>query len=137
MRRGEVVQYERPVWEPLVDLVGRDVAGCFMWMNEVELDDGLELHAYKSIATRRYLHLSVDGRAFGYAPRGRYAEISLLEALEEAFTGWEETSPAPRDPDAVRALLARHRGAPEPARHGATFSRASPSRGRVSPASDP
>jgi hypothetical protein len=106
--RGWMVQYERPVWEPLIELVGLDVVGCFMWMHEVELDDGLELHAYKSIATRRYLHLSVNGRAFAYVPRRRYAEISLAEALEEAFTGWEQALPPPPDPEAVRTLLARH-----------------------------
>jgi hypothetical protein len=106
-----MAQYERPVWEPLIDLVGLEVVGGFMWMNEVELDDGLEVHAYKSIATRRYLHLAVDGRAFRYRSSGRYEPITLREALEEAFTGWEETLPAPSDPDAVRALLERHRSA--------------------------
>jgi hypothetical protein len=106
-RRGRVTQYERPVWEPLIELVGLDVVGGFMWMNEVEFDDGLELHAYKSIATRRYLHLAVDGRAFRYGSPGRYAEITLREALEEAFTGWEDLLPAPRAPEAVRALLSR------------------------------
>jgi hypothetical protein len=107
MQFGESIQGERPVWEPLIELVGLAVVGCFMWMYEIELDDGLEVHAYKSIATRRYLHLSTDGRAFGYVPRGRYVEITLREALEEAFTGWQEVFPPPRDPDAVRALLAR------------------------------
>ena len=106
-RRGEMTQHERPVWGPLIDLVGLDVVGGFMWMHEVELDDGLELHAYKSIATRRYLHLAVDGRAFVYRSPGRYEEITLRAALVEAFTGWEELLPQPRDPDAVRALLAR------------------------------
>jgi hypothetical protein len=105
--RGELVQYERPVWEPLIELVGLEIVDGFMWMNELELDDGLEVHAFKSIATRRYLHLGVDGRAFRYHPSGRYEEITLREALEEAFTDWEVTLPLPSDPDAVRALLAR------------------------------
>jgi hypothetical protein len=106
-RRGDLVQYERPVWEPLIELVGLEVVDGFMWMNELELDEGLEVHAYKSIATRRYLHLAVDGRAFRYHSPGRYEEITVREALEEAFTGWEKTLPLPSDPDAVRALLAR------------------------------
>jgi hypothetical protein len=106
-RRGELVQFERPMWEPLIELVGLDVVDGFMWMNELELDDGLEVHAYKSIATRRYLHLGVDGRAFRYHPSDRYAEITLREALDEAFTDWEVTLPLPSDPEAVRALLAR------------------------------
>jgi hypothetical protein len=106
-RWGELVQCERPVWEPLIELVGLDIVGGFMWMNELELDDGLEVHAYKSIATRRYLHLAVDGRAFRYRSTGRYEEITSREALEEAFRDWEEALPPPSDPDAVRALLAR------------------------------
>ena len=112
------MQCERPVWEPLIDLVGFDVVGCFMWMHEVELDDGLEVHAYKSIATRRYLHLGVDGRAFIYRSPGHYSEVTLLEALEEAFTGWECTLPPAPDPDAVRALLLAHRSGSSQARHG-------------------
>ena len=104
-RWGEMTQYEQPVWGPLIELVGLDVVGGFMWMHEIELDDGLEVHAYKSIATRRYLHLAVDGRAFRYRTPGRYQEITLREALEEAFRDWEVTLPLPRDPDAVRALL--------------------------------
>lgn len=102
-----MTQYERPVWEPLVELVGLDVVGGFMWMNEIELDDGLEVHAYKSIAMRRCFHLATDGRAFRYRSPGRYEEITVREAVEEAFTDWEELFPPPRDPEAVRALLAR------------------------------
>jgi hypothetical protein len=108
VRSAELVQSERPVWEPLIELVGLEIVGGFMWMSELELDDGVEVHAYKSIATRRYLHLAVDGRAFAYRARF-YEEISLLEALEEAFANWETTFPLPRDPEAVRALLERHR----------------------------
>jgi hypothetical protein len=110
-RSGELVQYERPVWEPLIELVGLELVDGFMWMNELQLDDGLEVHAYKSIATRRYLHLGVDGRAFRYRSSDRYEEITLREALQEAFTDWEVTLPLPRDPEAVRALLERHRSA--------------------------
>jgi hypothetical protein len=106
-RLGEVTQFERPVWEPLIELVGLAVVDGFMWMNEVVLDDGLEVHAYKSIATRRYLHLAIDGRVFRYRSPGRYVQITPREAVEEVFTDWEETLPAPRDPAAVRALLAR------------------------------
>lgn len=109
MRSGVSVQYRWPVWEPLIELVGLDVVDGFMWMGELELDDGLEVHAYKSIATRRYLHLGVDGRAFAYRSWGRYEEVTLREALEEAFTDWETTLPEPQNPDAVRALLERHR----------------------------
>ena len=66
MLSGTLAQYERPDWDPLIDFVGLEVVGCFMWMDELELEDGLRVHAYKSIATRRYLHLGIDGRAFAY-----------------------------------------------------------------------
>ena len=109
MLSGELAQCERPDWRPLIALVGLDVVECFMWMHEVVLEDGLEVHAYKSIATRRYLHLGTDGRAFLYRSPERYEALTLIEALDEAFTGWEDLLPAPGDPDAVHALLARHR----------------------------
>jgi len=111
MQPGERVQGQRPVWEPLIELVGLELVGPFMWMNELELEDGLEVHAYKHFATRRYLHLGVDGRAFAYRSPGWDEEITLLEALEEGFANWETTLPEAEDPDAVRALLARHRSA--------------------------
>jgi hypothetical protein len=106
---GALAQRERPDWEPLIALVGLDVVGCFMWMNELVLEDGTRLHAYKSIATRRYLHLAVDGRAFAERANDRFERVTPLEALEAAFAGWEDLYPPPREPEAVRALLARHR----------------------------
>lgn len=62
-RKGRVVNWDRPVWEPLITLVPEHV-GDFMWMHEVELEDGTRLHAYKHWETRRYLHLDHGGRAF-------------------------------------------------------------------------
>lgn len=62
-KRGRVVNYESPIWEPLVTLAA-DHVGDFMWMHEVELEDGVRLHAYKHCETRRYLHLDHGGRAF-------------------------------------------------------------------------
>ena len=106
---GALAQYERPDWEPLIALVGVDVVGCFMWMNELELEDGLRVHAYKGIATRRYLHVGVDGRTFAHRPPDRFEEVTPPEALEAAFAEWEALLPLPCDPGAVRALLARHR----------------------------
>jgi hypothetical protein len=105
---GTLAQFERPDWEPLISLVGLDVVDCFMWMNELELEDGLRVHAYKSIATRRYLHVGVDGRTFAYRARDRYEEVTPCEALHAAFAEWEDLLPAPCDPSAVHALLARY-----------------------------
>ena len=33
----------------------------------------------------------------------------MREAVEQAFDGWEEAFPQPKHPEAVRALLERHR----------------------------
>jgi hypothetical protein len=79
-------------------------------MFEVELTDRSALHAYKHISTRRYLHLTEDGRAFAYQPAGDYAEIAPRDALRDAFAEWEQLLPAPTDPEAVRAAIRRARG---------------------------
>ena len=107
---GTMGQGERPVWQPLLDLIGEDLTGWFMWMYEVELADHAPLHAYKHISTRRYLHLTEDGRTFAYVPEGNYAEITPRDALREAFAGWEQLLSAPTDPAAVRAAIRRARG---------------------------
>lgn len=100
---------ERPVWQPLLDLVGTPLVEWFMWMYEVELADQSRVHACKHVATRRYFHLSEDGRAFAYRSYARYAEISPCEAIDEAFSRWEDLLPQPRDPEAVRTALRRAR----------------------------
>jgi hypothetical protein len=74
--------YERPDWGPLVKLAPEHVDD-FMWMFEVELENGIRLHAYKHWETRRYLHLDHGGRAFVYIwnedltadDDGRYEEV--------------------------------------------------------------
>ena len=113
MQSGQITRGLRPDWEPLVTLVGREVVGCFAWKFALELDDGVAVHAYRNIATNGYLLLATDGRAFVYRETERYEELTHAMALEAAFAGWEEARPRPRDPEAVRALLDRHR-APAP-----------------------
>ena len=68
----------------------------------------MAVHAYGSIATDRPPG-GVDGRTFEYRDGDRYEEIPVGNRLETVFAGWEEARPRPRDPDAVRALLERHR----------------------------
>ena len=113
MHTGQITKGLRPDWEPLVAFVGREVVGCFAWKFVLELDDGAAVHAYRNIATNGFLLLAADGRAFVYRDAERYEELSPAMALEAAFAGWEDARPRPRDPDAVRALLERHR-APAP-----------------------
>jgi hypothetical protein len=108
---GEVLQCETPDWQPLYGIVGFELADWFMWMFEIELDDGARVHAYKHIATRRYFHLAKDGRAFVYLPRGDYREIDRLRIIDAVFEKWEDLLPEPEDPEAVRAALARARAA--------------------------
>lgn len=61
---GEVVNYETPDWAPLENIIEDDVCSWFMWMSEMELEDGTRIHAYKHRWNRRYLHLSARGEAF-------------------------------------------------------------------------
>jgi hypothetical protein len=85
---GKVIQHEDPLWDPLVAAVGGHHAGWFMWMFEIELDDGSRVHAYKHVSTRCYMHLSTGGRAFTYQGEGRYREIDVYLAADLALAGW-------------------------------------------------
>ena len=111
---GEMCQYDEPDWRPLYDIVGVHLADWFMWMHEVELGDGHRVHAYKHIATRRYFHLGVDGRAFVYVPgarlsaKGTYREIARLDAIDLVFLTWEELAPRPDEEDRAALERARH-----------------------------
>ena len=106
--RGEPCRYDdEPDWQPLYDVVGVELAHWFMWMGGIELEDGGYVHPYKHRATRRYLHLAEDGRAFAYVPRGRYREIPRREAIELAFERWEEVVPTPDEEDSIALQRAR------------------------------
>jgi hypothetical protein len=103
--RGTSVRSGDPEWRPLLDLIGSRLAEWFMWMFDHVLADGARVHAYKHVATRRYLHLAEDGRAFVYEGDGRYREIQPRHAIHLAFAGWESLSPEPGDLLAHAALL--------------------------------
>ncbi len=108
---GEVTQYEEPDWGPLRDLVGMELADWFMWMHEIELDDGTAVHAYKHIATRCYFHLSLDGRALVYMPGGFYYEIEPRRAIDLVFEEWDRYLTERDDPVVIRRDLQRARRA--------------------------
>lgn len=72
-REGETTDRREPVWEPLLGLA-RVYIDEFMWMFEVELDNGKRLQAYKHYWTRRYLHLDENGEAWFYRDDGRYEQ---------------------------------------------------------------
>jgi hypothetical protein len=101
---GSLLQYDTPNWEPLEQLVGLDLCEWFMWMHAVRLEDGREIHAYKHIATRCYLHLAVDGAAFFYMA-GEYVPVGLVRAIGDAFKDWEKLRPQPESLDRVRLSL--------------------------------
>ncbi|MFL5833023.1 MAG: hypothetical protein ACJ76B_03460 [Solirubrobacterales bacterium] len=73
--RGKWLRVHAPEWEPLLNLAPDHVVD-FMWMGTVQLVDGTRLQAYKHSWTRRYLHLSEDGRAFVFVPKTRYEEVN-------------------------------------------------------------
>lgn len=83
--RGKWLRIDAPEWEPLLNLAPDHVVD-FMWMGTVQLVDGTRLQAYKHCWTRRYLHLSEDGRAFVFVPKTRYEEVNppwlLMRVLE-------------------------------------------------------
>ena len=84
--RGRLAQYEEPTWEPLLNLLGAERAGDFMWMHEIALATGERVHAYKHIDTRRYIHLSDAGKTYTYTDRERYTPIPAFEAAELALS---------------------------------------------------
>jgi hypothetical protein len=101
--------HDRAEWRPLIELVGVQLVGWFMWMFELELVDGCRVHAYKHIATRRYIHLAHDGRAFAYAGDDRYRVVEPGAAIDSVFAGWEAIAPEPDEEDLTHVARARAR----------------------------
>src|SRR5688572_4243884 len=85
---AQAVQHRTPNWTALLHAVGERLAGRFMWMHEVILDDGTVVHAYKHRVTRRYLSISEEGVGYVTVRCGRLAEIRLDRAIERALLPW-------------------------------------------------
>lgn len=100
---GETVNWTAPEWQPLLDLCGERLSGTFMWMFEVELEDGLRVHAYKHRDTRRYLHLGVDGSAWIYlwsdedTGTPSYRPFLVDDLLELVLAEWARSDAASAD----------------------------------------
>jgi hypothetical protein len=100
-----------PAWQPLIDLVGDTLVEFFMWMHEVELDDGTRVHAYKHRETRRYAHLDEDGGAWDYRAAwdrddaARYIALPPAYALAGALWTWPITGAEPEDLAEVERVL--------------------------------
>ncbi|HWT93710.1 MAG TPA: hypothetical protein VN238_11975 [Solirubrobacteraceae bacterium] len=105
---GRHVQCRYPNWQPLIDLVGEELANAFMWMDELELSDGCRIHAYKHRTTRRYLHLSETTAAFLYTAADQYRPVPTHGQLAVLLYHWAalDRTRAP-DSDAMLELLGR------------------------------
>ena len=94
---GKILQTETPNWELLLGILG-PLTEWFMWMYETKLRDGTSIHAYKHRATRCYLFLDTQRRAYGYddrRERGCYRRIRLAPALIGVFREWDELADPP------------------------------------------
>lgn len=110
---GSMRQCDTPNWDSLQQLLGSDdLCDHFMWMHDVELEDGTVVDAYKHRWTRRYVHLAADGRAFSYAydygyEKDCYTPIDAYIAIAVAFERWECCRPTPEDKAALRSAVQR------------------------------
>jgi hypothetical protein len=109
---GEIRQGERPAWDALELLLGSDeLCAHFMWMFDVELDDGTVLNAYKHRWTRCYFHLADDAATFYYAGNQQYGRADPARAIAAVFASWECVNPTPTERAALQAALQRASGA--------------------------
>lgn len=74
---GDFKGHREPDWGPLLQSAGGQIAVVenFMWMFEIELDNGMPLQAYKHWETRRYLHLGPQAEAFVFVEPKRYRRV--------------------------------------------------------------
>jgi hypothetical protein len=98
--RGGEMQGDDPNWEPLLELASEEIDD-FMWMFEVELEDGAMVQAYKHWWTRRYLHLDFSGRAFVSTGERLYEEADSGELLAAVLRGRESRARIVRQNDWV------------------------------------
>jgi hypothetical protein len=103
---GTLGRFDRPIWEPLLELVGDYLIADFMWMCEIDVDDGSVIHAYKHSATRRYLHVhESDGRTFMYLGSDRYHVTHPGDAIDDVFEHWEYLVGDADDREEIRAAI--------------------------------
>lgn len=98
--RGGEMQGDKPNWEPLLELAPEEIDD-FMWMFEVELEDGAMVQAYKHWWTRGYVHLDFGGRAFVFTEDNLYEEVDPGELLAAVLRGRESRAKIVRQNDWV------------------------------------
>ncbi len=88
--KGKMTEPPHPLnWQPILKLAGKQ-GEDFMLMFDVELEDGRRLTAFKHWWTRRYIHLTSDGRAYVYEHREKdgetdwawYREVDPIQHLD-------------------------------------------------------
>lgn len=80
--RGEVEQADDPFWDPLEAAIGKEHAGWFMWMYQIRLENGVEIHAFKHIGNRQYLHIGTDGSLYWFVGPSSYLEVKLRDVAK-------------------------------------------------------
>jgi len=109
--RDAIVQVTQPDWDPLLRLAGEDLTATFMWMFEGRTDEGVRLHAYKHIWTRRYVFLDAAGNAYAWSALTGYWPVSPDRALREALEPWWAEGLGASAADRATALAAIDRAA--------------------------
>jgi len=105
--KGLMFQGDSPNWRPLLRLLDEELVGWFMWMFEVRTLDRRSLHAYKHSATRGYVHLDRQGRAYAYTRGDRYRPVPVAKALEEVFRDWATLGATTRERRLARVAVLR------------------------------
>lgn len=86
---GRLGQHESPEWAPLRKFLPLVLAEGFMWMNDIRLDSGGRLQAYKHSDTRAYLYLDDDPLPYEALRDGKFRRMRRHDAIEQVFrTGW-------------------------------------------------
>jgi hypothetical protein len=78
---GQIVHGVVADWRPLDKCMRDELVPWFVWIGEIELEDGTRVQSYRFVPTDRDVHLAKDGRAFECVADGRYRYVDPLEAL--------------------------------------------------------
>ena len=104
--RGRGTRRRRPDWKPLETLLPLRLCGPFMWMHEVELEDGTRVQAYKHSTTRRYLLVDAEGDTWEDLDAYGYRRMRHSDAIEFVLhSSWLLHHADQADRDALREAI--------------------------------
>ena len=76
-------------WTPLESILCPELIGQFMFMG-VFRQDGVNIHLYKHIETRKYINVDTSGQSYvyrpGYGEEGRYDPVPI-ERIRAQYPG--------------------------------------------------